>query len=162
MGWIIICIVIAIFCSYIEFEDFSMLLMSAFLGMMLGVVFYVIIGGCIGESLPVEKVIKTQQICALTDNSSIEKRDYLFSGYIDEKLIYRYVVDTEIGKHIEEIDDAKVYIKEGDYSPTVEHHYYVLKKEWHKWFANTIMIEDYYVFYVPENTVTSKYNIDLN
>ena len=37
-----------------------------------------------------------------------------------------------------------------------------LKKNWYNWFAHALFVEDYYVeFFVPENTVTGKYKIDL-
>lgn len=161
MAWIIICTVAAFVYVYMQIEEVSISLWSALMGCIVGMACYCILGGMIGSVLPVDKVIKSNQICALTDNNSIEGRYYLYSGYINEKIVYRYVIETEIGKHVEEIDSGRVYIKEGNYPPTVKHCSFVLKKKWHYWFANTSMMEDYYVFYVPESTVTGKYNIDL-
>ena len=65
-------------------------------------------------------------------------------------------------EHIEEEKTDNVYIKEGDYTPTVKIHRMDLKKDWYDWFAHELFVEGYYVeFFVPENTVTSEYKIDL-
>ena len=111
---------------------------------------------------PTVEVVEEYELCALSDSSSVEEANYLFSGYIDEKLVYRYVIDTEKGKHIEEEKTDNVYIKEGNYTPTVKIHRTELKKDWYDRFVRDLFVGDYYVeFFVPENTITSEYEIDL-
>ena len=162
MGWIIIGALIGYVGMYLCEEEVGMSFCVGFVCALVGSLVYFLAGGMIGCTLPLSEVVEEHEICALTDNSSVEGTHYLFSGYIDEELVCRYVVNTERGKHIEEIDMNYVYINEGDYTPTVKHYTYVLEKDWHKWFAHTAFLSDYYEFYVPENTVTNEYNIDLN
>lgn len=143
-------------------DGFFLGALSSILGLMLGFIVWLFVGGIIGYFLPTVEVVEEHELCALSDSSSVEGVNYLFSGYIDEKLVYRYVIDTERGKHIEEEKTDDVYIKEGNYTPTVKIHRIDLKKDWYDWFAHELFVEDYYVeFFVPENTVTSEYKIDL-
>ena len=130
--------------------------------LIIGFIVWLFVGGIIGCFLPKVEVVEEHELCALSDSSSVEGVNYLFSGYIDEKLVCRYVIDTERGKHIEEEKTDNVYIKEGNYTPTVKIHRMDLKKDWYDWFAHKLFVEGYYVeFFVPENTVTSEYKIDL-
>ena len=161
MIWIIVCAIIGFVIMYDFWCSFGDGIMGAFCGAFCGFLLYFLIGGLIGCSLPLNQVVEEQEIYALTDNSSVEGVHYLFSGYIDEDLVCRYVVNTDKGKHIEETDVDNVYINEGDYKPLVKHYTYVLEKEWHNLFAHELFTDDYYEFYVPKNTVTNEYNIDL-
>lgn len=143
-------------------DGFFLGVLSSILGLIIGFVVWLFVGGIIGCFLPTVEVVEEHELCALSDSSSVEGVNYLFSGYIDEKLVCRYVIDTERGKHIEEEKTNNVYIKEGNYTPTVKIHKMDLKKDWYDWFAHELFVEGYYVeFFVPENTVTSEYNIDL-
>lgn len=162
MIWIIICAILGFIAMYSCWEYISDGILGAILGVAVGFLIYLLIGGVIGQCLPLNEVVEEREICALTDNSSIEGSYFLFSGYIDENLVCRYVIDTDKGKHVEEVDMNNVYINEGDYKPTVKHYYYELKKDWHNWFAHDGFTDECYEFYVPENTVTNEYNIDLN
>lgn len=143
-------------------DGFFLGVLSSILGLIIGFVIWLFVGGIIGYFLPTVEVIEEHELCALSDSSSIEGVNYLFSGYIDGKMVCRYVIDTERGKHIEEEKTDNVYIKEGNYTPTVKIHKMDLKKDWYDWFAHELFVEGYYVeFFVPENTVTSDYKIDL-
>lgn len=146
------------------FDDgFFLGFLGGLLGFFVGLILWLFIGGFIGCALPTVEVVEEQEICALNDSTSVEGASYLFSGYIDEDLVCRYVINTERGKHIEEVDTDNVYIKEGDYTPTVKIHSVEFKKDWCYWIAHDMFVDGYYVeFYVPENTVTSEYNIDLH
>ena len=162
MGIIIICTIIGFLIVWFDWEEFGMSFMGGLLGFFVGLLLWFLVGGIIGAGLPMVEVVEEQEICALNDSSSIEGASYLFSGYIDEDLVCRYVINTERGKHIEEVDTDNVYIKEGDYTPMVKIHKFEFEKEWYYWFAHDILTEYYVEFFVPENTVTSEYNIDLN
>ena len=157
------------------------------IGIILGIIFWwkdgyeaieAIFGGLIGfiiglfvwfivsafcYNLPYNEIVTTQGICALNDSSEVEGRKFLFSGYIEENFVYRYVVDSDKGKHIEECEVKDGYIKdiESD-NPYVEHHNYEFKHDWFYLFAiDWKASENYSVFYVPNGTITSEYNIDL-
>lgn len=148
-------------CTY--WESASCGFWGGVLGCIIGVSIWAFIGGIIGLMLPVVDVVQEQKIFALSDSSSIQGARYVFSGYMNERLVYRYVTDTEKGKHIEEVSGWKVYINEGDYLPMVKIHTTQFKRTWFYWFAHDIFHsdEDYVEFFVPKNTIISEYNIDL-
>lgn len=160
MAIIIICMIIGMIIEYLSWDYDTGF--YGFTGFVIGLILFFVVGGVIGEDLATKEIVEEQKIYALNDSLGVEGGYYLFSGYIDGDLEYRYVINTDKGKHIEEVDTDYGYIKEGDYEPKVEHHYYTFEKKWHKWFAHRLLVEDYYEFYVPENTVTTEYNVDLN
>ena len=159
---IIIFAVLMFIWGYSQYGFFFDGLLYSIAGLFVGFIFYFFIGGIIGVNLPLNEICEEQKIYALNDSSSIEGQNYLFSGYVDEELVYRYVIDTDKGKYIEEIDAYNAYINEGNYNPMVKHYSYEFEKKWHKLFAHTLFVSDYYEFYVPENTITTEYNVDLN
>ena len=162
MIYIILGVIIGFILGFISFEDIADGVAGAMVGFLCGVLIFLILGFIIGANVPMVEVVEKQEIVTLTDSTSIEGQKYLFSGYIKENLVCRYVVNTEKGKHIEEIKSNNVYIKEGDYEPTVIKHKFVSKEDWYYWFCIPISLEeDYTEFLVPKNTVTSEYNIDL-
>lgn len=143
-------------------EDYSKIF-GGFCGFIVGLVVYGIFGSIIGGSLPTVENINTQNIVALNDSSKMEGQRYLFSGYINESLVYRYVIETENGKHVEECKADNGYIKEETINnPYVEIHTYTFKRGWCYWFAiNINCVKNYSTFYVPSGTVTNEYNVDL-
>lgn len=71
------------------------------LGIIAGLITYALIGGLIGTMVPRKEVItEEQKIYALNDSSSIT---YIYRGYMNEKLVYRYVIETDKGKHVEKV-----------------------------------------------------------
>lgn len=161
MGIIIICVGIGFLITWFDWEDFGMAFFNGLLGLCIGFLLWFLVGGLIGARLPMAEIVEEQEICALNDSTSIDGANYLFSGYIDEDLVCRYVINTERGKHIKEVDADNVYIKEGDYTPTVKFHKFEFEKKWYYWFAHDGFTEYYVEFFVPKNTITSEYNIDL-
>ena len=139
------------------------LISNILLGGVSGFAIWLTIGSLIGIFLPTTDIVtEEQEIYALNDSSTIKGKNFLFSGYIDEKFVCRYIVNTDKGKSIEEIDtdDNKFYIEEGNYKPKVVKYSIGFKSNWHYLFAFP-MFHDYYKFFVPEGTVTNTYNIDL-
>lgn len=135
-----------------------------FIGFAVGGLIWISFGEFVGEvlDLPQVEVYEEQEICALNDSTLTEGSMFLFSSYIEDDLVFRYVVETEKGKYIEEIKGVEsVYIQEGNYKPVVRTYSYEFEEEWHYWFASP-STNEYTVFYVPENTVTNEYNINLN
>ena len=135
---------------------------DGFFGFMIGFFAWLIVG-MVGLFLPYNEVVTKQPIYALNDSSEIEGRKFLFSGYIDEDLVYRYVVDSEKGKHIKNCDNDNAYIKdiESD-NPYVEYHNYEFKYAWFGLFAMDYKsLENYQIFYVPSGTITNEYNVDM-
>lgn len=137
--------------------------LGGLLGCFVGGVIWFVFGCILGSALPYNEIVTRQEICALNDSSKIEGQKYLFSGYIEETLVYRYVVNSEKGKHIEECEIDNSYIKDIESNePYVERHEYELKHGWFWLFAVDLKsAENYSVFYVPNGTITTEYNIDL-
>lgn len=164
MIYIIIFAIIGFVIVYDSALDLADYLIGAAKGALLGLFASLFIGGIIGVFLPTVEVTETQEIYALNDSSSIQGEYYLFNGYVDEKLTYLYVIDTEKGKQIKELDADNVYIKEGDYSPCIVFHTMKFENDLTYWFANYFLLEkeNYVEIYVPQNTITTKYIIDLN
>lgn len=152
----------AIFIYFIT-ESIAETFFGSLIGLFIGMIIWLSIGGIIGEFLPTKEIIETKPLYALTDTTSTYGEKFLFSGYIDEKLTYRYITETERGKHIEEIDTKNVYVNEGDYQPHLKISKKELAKDWYFLFANDLAIDEttYYEFYVPENTLIHNYQIDL-
>lgn len=143
-------------------EGFSFGILVALGGFLAGSFIWFIFRGIVGITLPTVDKVQKYELCAL-DNTSIQGRKYLFSGRIDGELVYRYIINTEKGKHIEESEIDNAYIKEGDYKPMVKEHTTDFKKDWYYLFCFPLFsgADNYIEFYVPENTVTNEYNIDL-
>lgn len=162
MGTIIICIVIAVAFTALKSKDFWTSVLGGIVGFAIGFCLHFLGGSFLGTKLPTVEVIEEQEIYALGDSSASKSVRYLFAGYIDEKLVYRYVVNTERGKHIEEIDAKNAYIIESDCAPTIRTHKIKFKHDWYNWFAlDDFIEEDYVEFLVPIDTITTEYNVDL-
>lgn len=147
--------------SFINYyKEWALNIAIGIFGAILGFAFWISIGLIIGLFLPTKEIVTEQKIYALNDNSSIECKKFIFSGYVNEKFVCSYVIDTDKGKHIEQVDGDCAYIIEGNYTPKIEKHSITFKEDWYYLIA--MNAEDYYVkFFVPEGTVTSEYNIDL-
>lgn len=163
MAYLILGVIIGFIIGFMDYGELLEGLGGALLGLLIGILIWMLVGFPLGFAVPTTEVIEEQEIVALTDSTSVEGQKFLFSGYINENLVCRYVINTDKGKHIEEVKSDNVYIKEGDYKPTVIKHKFVPKADWYWWFCFPIGSGgDYTEFLVPENTVTSEYNIDLH
>lgn len=159
---VILCVIIMAYLFYDNmYGSSSKAFFGGVLGFVVGFCLYISLGGFIGSVLKTIDVTEKKELYALNDLSSIEGSYYVFSGYIDEKLVYRYVEKTEKGLHIEEINSSNVYIKEGDYIPTLVIHKKEFASEWMYLFAHDYFFTTEYEFLVPANTVITEYNIDL-
>lgn len=131
-------------------------------GTLVGLLMWLVVGMIMGCILPTEYEMASQPIYAMNDGSSSEGAHFLFSGYYDEKFVCRYIVETEKGKHIEQVNADKAYIVEQDVAqPYVERYEEVYTIDWYWWIALPMNNDVYYKFYVPSGTVVTSYNIDL-
>jgi hypothetical protein len=100
-------------------------------------------------------------ISAIEDNRDVKGRMYYRSGYIEQKLYYYLVKENSGYKEITKIPADKTRIIEtNDEQPKVI--YYA------EYFSNTNDLvdswnygNDYYLLYVPKNTITTDWNVDL-
>lgn len=134
-------------------------------------------GHLISTSEKKEIVVETQQIYNLSDNESVSGsmhgNVFVFSGTVDEKYIYRFMVQTDNGLKLEELDaqEDEVYLNEGDYDPIIETCTIVRCVEGtSKIFEGWVNLQDpyeitlstFYKIYVPEGTVTDEFNINMD
>lgn len=163
MIFIIIAFIITFIIVFINSYDFLYAFLFGLVGAIIGSMLWVIIGPFIGINLPTTEIVTEQELYALSDNSELSGHHYLFSGYVDEEYGYRYVINTEKGKHIEFVSADNVYIEEGNYEPKIVKYTYEWKEDWYILFAINLFAEDDYTkIYIPEGTITNEYNIDLN
>ncbi len=157
---IIICGIIGLLIGLFKVKDYIVAL--TYIG--------IIIGGLVAFALtpvmtaiaPVETEVIEKKIYALNDTSSNQGTHYLYSGYINNELKYRYVVGTSNGKQVKETKTTNVFIKEENCEPKVKIYKRVLKNKIYGWlFFVELPDEDKVEFYVPDNTVINDYNIDL-
>lgn len=160
MIYIIIGIIVFTVRAYSWTQEWIEAVISGLIGLLVGMFIWILLGSVIGEFLPEKEVVEEKPLYALTDTTSTYGEKFLFSGYIDEELTYRYIIETERGKHIEEIKTNNVYVNEGDYEPHVKIYNTELAKDWYYLFAGHFGTT-YYEFYVPENTLTHNYQVDL-
>lgn len=140
-------------------------LFGALLGLLVGTTITVILGA-IAAGIPGEQeevVIKTTPIYAFQDNLNIEGHRTLMSGYIDETLCYYYVYQTAGGGykvgHVNQDDTTIYYVtnEEDCRKETREVHF---KNPIHDWLAEDY-IDTTYAFYIPEGSIITEYNVDL-
>jgi len=104
-------------------------------------------------------------IFALNDNLNISGKMggglFYSSGYINEELYYYYVSEREGGKYVDKIPAAPTTIYECDENYRVEH--WKKHKEQTGTFIRLEMSESYdsYKLYVPKETLTSDFTVNL-
>lgn len=135
-------------------------IMGLILGALIGILIWFSIGTMIGFLLPKKEIITERPIYALEDGTNISGYRYLARGYIEENEVIKYISDGEYGKKIYTTDADNSYINEGYDNAYVEIRDKQFKHDWFFLFAMAFY-DDVYIFYIPDGSVTSKINIDL-
>lgn len=120
-----------------------------------------IIAGCVAETE--WTLSETREIAALNDTASVSGQFFLSSGQVEDEMKYYFVEKTEKGKVVNSIGAKKAYIIESNTeTPRIEK----WGKRWTSdvvfWFTATAgpgACE--YKIYIPENSVTTNFNVDL-
>ena len=160
MLYLLLVIIIMLIIGLLFDED--LLAFYAGAGIVLGLFAWIFVGSFVGKYFEIEDNIEEYEICALNDTTSMSGSKYLFSGYINEEFVYRYVVKTDKGKQIKDLKNQNVYIIEGDYTPMIRIHTYDYKSEAALLFCwNPPGYENYVEFLVPYDTIATEYNINL-
>jgi uncharacterized membrane protein len=99
------------------------------------------------------------KIYALQDDVLEQGRFFLGSGYIDSRLKYFYVEDTEIGYVIRNVNADNTYIQYTD----GEYHMETQSYKFNHWLPKLIAIpfSARQIFYIPEGSIVQNYTIDL-
>lgn len=108
------------------------------------------------------ETVDSFEISALNDNVSTHGKFFLGTGSMKEEMRYYFIEDTESGKHINSIPAKNAYIHESNSeTPRMEKQKSVWVSDWINWFC--IKPDDIqYHIYIPENSVTTDFNIDLS
>ena len=114
---------------------------------------------CVADENKSYEIESSHNIVALKDNPDVTGSFFLFSGYEEEELYYYYAEETELGIKTKKVNADDVYIIY-DNEPRIEEYY--AKKFKHWWHYIYAFPSDYYYkIYVPDGTVTTDFEIDL-
>ena len=118
------------------------------------------------NSIIVEECKYTTPIYCLNDDSKIEGRSYLFSGYIKENMVYRTIyLDGYGGKKMWEINANQSSVFEDEKNEIVVYGEKFESPEVEYWLKNTVFnickSETRYEIHIPKNSITTDYKIDL-
>lgn len=125
----------------------------------------------ITESYVPEVEVVEKPIYALQDNFTTEGRYshgiFYGQGYINEELNYFFIADADNrGRKVQNISIDSTYLNITEEQPTVEYHYKdttypkIVKVLCYP-LTIPIRSEDYHVLNVPENSMTTEFNINL-
>ena len=160
--------IIVVVCGFIGYfigkkvDDFDIGVWFGGIFGVLGLAISVMLAPLMLNIAPVENKVIEKKIYALNDTYSNQGTPYLYSGYIDNELKYRYIINTSNGKQVKETKTSNVFIKEDDCEPKVKIYKRVLKNKIYGWlFFVELPDEDKVEFCVPKDTVINDYNIDL-
>lgn len=124
-----------------------------------------VIAGAISGFVPTDEqniqLTQTENITALKDNISSEGHFFLASATIKDKPYYYYVVKTNRGLKQKKINAEKTYIHYTKDDFRVETYEGVSFKNWYTYIWASFPTSEYYDIYIPEGSVTSEFNIDL-
>ena len=97
----------------------------------------------------------TENIVALKDKPGIEGKIYARKSYIESTLYYNYMVELSDSYIANHIPAKKTYIYEANGNYRVEW----WEKE--KGYLFSKRVEKYWKIYIPQNSIVSEYEIDL-
>ena len=142
--------------------DGAELILTLFLSSVIGVAVAVIpsvIFDCKPPELSYE-LVETKEIYALEDNITHGGRYFLGSGMANGDAAYFYVVEEDFGLKTKSKDTDYAYIKYTDETPTVEYYETEFKNPLIRFIT---LWGPYNIcrFKVPEGSVTSNINVDL-
>lgn len=106
-------------------------------------------------------VAETKEITALNDNSTASGYFFLGSGQVDEEMKYFFVEETEKGKHVDSVSAKNAYVIESNSeTPRIE----LLRPDFKNkglWWIAFPMQDPEYRIYIPEDSITTDFNVDL-
>lgn len=159
-----IAVVVFITLTILDFSyyDFLENLVLALLRGLIIFLIWVLIGALwisLGKKID-ERVIETKNILSIKDDSSITCSWSLFSGKIEEIDYYFYWVENDKGNTREKVEADSVYIIEQDIEQPYYKKYESICKTLDNFETTCLWEEDYYIFYVPKNTIKYDYSLE--
>ena len=108
------------------------------------------------------KLSETHSIVALKDNLGFQGNFYLCGGYIEDTLQYYYAEETENGIVVSKVPAESTHINNTKEQPKIEDYSVIgFKNKYHYIYAFPMPCFSHYNIYVPEGTVTTEYEINL-
>jgi len=105
---------------------------------------------------------ETYEISAIKDNSNVSGNSFIGTGYVNESQYYFYILETKKGKKMHKVHIGDAYLNEGDYTPYVDVYDYKYNSKFAQWLYGKNKYDDYeFVFFIPEDTVTTEFNVDM-
>lgn len=172
MLWIILGVIVGVVIAIIiQYKDKCLLsdlgftivfsIISACVGFFVGVLLLILSSAIMTVSnIPITNISTVTEITALEDNSAVSGHFFLGSGNIDETQYYYYLTKTDKGIRQEKVPTEKTYIEYDNDNPKIVENTYVWKDaEWN--LLGFCLKSDTCTIYVPEGSITTKFNIDL-
>lgn len=166
MIWFIIAIALVIFIGvdvliYPDLGDWiCMFFVTVFIGMVaLGI--FAISSELTSEVAEIEyQCAETTEIVALKDSMTVKGGYYVFGGYTNSDLQYYYAEKNNGGYHVSHVSARNTVIMYTDENPRLEH--YKAEKFKNKFaYVFGFPMDERYILYVPEGSLTTDFVIDL-
>lgn len=143
--------------AFVIFRECDFAIGCAVIGILLCTLFRYTIGYIIGDYLPLKEAVEKSELYPLDTASN-----YVSIIATEEGYVFKYISDSDKGRHIEEISGNNIYFSdlEDDTIPVIQKHTYEFKEEWYNLFA-VCPDESYIEFIIPEGMITEEYNIAL-
>lgn len=148
---------------YLTTKDWLIAILGVVVGLFVGFMVWIPVGAFMTNHVSTEQVLTKEETLYTLDNTLHTENDvFLWIGETRNHVNYKYVIDSENGRRIEKISGIyDVYINEGDYEPKVEYYHCEYANRLWCWVALPLVFKDEYIFYVPEGTIATEYNINL-
>lgn len=166
MGLVLLSIIVAmVIVGYIIVEfgyDIVVFLCGIPLGLLVGVLVFTVglLPTFILQSEPIDP--HKTEIYSIKDSSRVQGRFVLGSGTVKEDQYFYYVVEKNGFKSVDKAKVENSKMKEGDVEqPYVVTYEMQFKSAIARFFYGKYTGEKSYEFYLPENTITTEYKIDL-
>lgn len=149
-----------------EWVNIALILLSTFAGTLVGFLLSVVVAvSSFGiPMVPEGEPVKTELI-ALEDGNGIHGSFYLGSGYVESNQYYYYLTKTPKGITQSKINvnDNKVYLRPDEFTgtPYLVKQTYKCGNEFINFLASGLLETTEYYFYIPPDSITYSYNIDL-
>ena len=160
MIFLIILILVVILGSLLGNYKYNDASLGAVFGVTFSVIYFLIIG-IFAFSIPEEKIYvldSTQNIVAMPNNSNVSGSFYVFGETINDKFIYHYAYEDEMGICVKSLDADNCVIAYTDEQPKIEKYSICYKNPIHK---SLVPPRTSYRLLVPKGTVTTEYEVDL-
>lgn len=109
-----------------------------------------------------EYVITSESnLYAFSNKSTVEGSFFLGSGYVSGDMNYYYISDFHEGKKMYRVGIDNVVLIESDAKPKIEIHESRFKNKVIRYIFVNIN-SDLYKIYIPENSITYEFDVDLN